>query len=47
MSCNDCELEQEKMHRRYYFRVGNSNILVYGCEKHMKQLRDKLRGRLK
>jgi hypothetical protein len=44
MTCKNCEREQELLIRRYYFRVGISNILVYGCDKHMKQLRDKLRG---
>ena len=43
MSCKDCEKEQETLEKSYYFRVGNGNILVFGCEKHITELQKKLR----
>jgi hypothetical protein len=44
MSCEDCEKEQATLEKQYYFRIGNGNILVFGCEKHIKMLQDKLRS---
>ena len=35
MSCVDCEIEQESKEYEYYFRIGGSNILVYGCKEHI------------
>jgi len=44
MSCKDCEREQETREKEYYFRIDTANVLVFGCEKHMKELQQKLRG---
>ena len=44
MSCEDCEKEQESREKEYYFRVGSGNILVFGCEKHIKMLQNQIRG---
>jgi len=44
MSCKDCEKEQETLEKKqYYFRIGNGNILVFGCEKHVTELQKKIR----
>ena len=44
MSCKDCELEQETLDKQYFFRIGNGNILVFGCEKHVGELQKIIRG---
>ena len=40
MSCRVCEEEPIQP----YIRVGNGNVMVVGCEKHIKELFAKLRG---
>lgn len=40
MSCRVCEEEPIQT----YIRVGNGNVMVAGCEKHLKELFAKLRG---
>ena len=44
MSCENCEKETESREKEYYFRIGNGNILVFGCEKHIKELQKIIRG---
>jgi len=44
MSCKDCEKEQETKEKEYYIRIENANILMYGCEKHIKIIMEKIRG---
>lgn len=43
MSCEDCQKEQETREKQYYFRIGNANILVFGCEKHITILQQIIR----
>ena len=43
MSCKDCENEQQTKEKEYYFRVEEANILIYGCEKHVKIMLEQLR----
>jgi len=44
MSCKDCDKETDALVKRYFFRIGNGNILVFGCEKHVRELQKKIRG---
>lgn len=45
MSCNNCDTEQESNEPKdYYIRVGKANILVHGCEEHVKELIETLRA---
>lgn len=42
MSCEDCTKKQEE--GKYTFvRIGNANVLVSGCDKHLRELMEKLR----
>jgi hypothetical protein len=43
MSCLDCENAQDSYNGNVYVRVGNGNVEVIGCEKHTKELIEKLR----
>jgi len=43
MSCDDCNKEQETKEKEYYFRIGNGNVLVYGCQKHVAELQKLIR----
>jgi hypothetical protein len=50
MSCDDCEIIQDEWTKwtndsflQVYIRVGNANIQVIGCDKHLKDLSDLLR----
>lgn len=40
MSCIKCEEEPIET----YVRVGNGNVMVVGCEEHLRELIKKLRG---
>ncbi|MDD5010216.1 MAG: hypothetical protein PHC68_17665 [Syntrophorhabdaceae bacterium] len=42
MSCKDCEKAQEEG-RHTYVRVGKANILVMGCDVHLKEMFEQLR----
>ncbi|MEK6882646.1 MAG: hypothetical protein AABY22_23695, partial [Nanoarchaeota archaeon] len=52
MSCQDCEEIQNIAFNKNvsdsppiaYFRVGNSNMAIVGCNKHCKELIDRLRN---
>ena len=52
MSCRDCEAQQELAFNKNisksppigYLRVGNSNVAIVGCDKHLKELIDKFRS---
>jgi len=44
MGCKDCDKEQEIKEKEYYFRIGNANILMYGCKKHIKMIMRELGG---
>ena len=44
MGCVDCNNVQISKEREYYVRVGDSNILVFGCREHVKMLVDMLTG---
>jgi len=44
MSCTDCENEQNTKEKEYYIRIDTANILIYGCEKHVKILIQRLRN---
>ena len=44
MSCEECEKEQKTKEKEYYFRIGNGNVLVFGCPKHIKMLQENIRG---
>lgn len=51
MSCKACEHAQEpditnsvtRLNRATYVRIGNGNVLVSGCQKHVKELAELLR----
>jgi hypothetical protein len=40
MSCEDCEKSQEgiSLESLCYVRIGNGNVVVVGCRKHLKEL---------
>jgi hypothetical protein len=38
MSCGQCEIEQEKKTEECYIRIGTANILVFGCDYHLREL---------
>ena len=44
MSCRDCEKEQVLKYNEYYFRIGDGNILIFGCQKHILELQKRIRG---
>lgn len=52
MSCEECDQIQDKAFDKnipetvpiVYVRVGNSNMAIVGCQKHCKEIIDKLRG---
>jgi hypothetical protein len=49
MSCKDCEIAQDITLSDIeepicYIRVGNANVMVIGCKKHLEELIEKLRG---
>ena len=51
MSCEECDKIQDLALNKnisetppiFYIRVGTANLVVIGCEKHLIELRDKLR----
>ena len=51
MSCKDCEEKQDLTFDKnipespgiVYIRIGNSNMAIVGCDKHCKELIDRLR----
>ena len=43
MSCEDCEKEQESREKEYYVRIDTANVLIFGCQKHVGMLMQKLR----
>jgi hypothetical protein len=43
MSCEKCKIAQDVEKREYYFRWKNANILLSGCEEHIKEIMDILR----
>jgi hypothetical protein len=48
MSCDECDKEQERVlggddDRLCYFRVGNGDVLVIACEKHLLMVQRALR----
>jgi hypothetical protein len=47
MSCVYCEAAQEKPRTTAYIRVGNANVEITGCEKHLGELIDIYRKGLK
>lgn len=51
MSCEECKEVQEKGYTPYtgqmaytYVRIGNGNVLIAGCDKHLSELLHKLRS---
>ena len=46
MSCPECEAETETREKQYFLRVGNANVLVFGCPTHVMELFDRYRGSL-
>ncbi|KKK89449.1 hypothetical protein LCGC14_2732970 [marine sediment metagenome] len=52
MSCEDCENKQDLAFNKnidettgiVYVRVGNSNMAIVGCQKHCKELLEKMRS---
>lgn len=40
MSCKDCEENPVES----YVRIGNGNVMIVGCVKHLRELIEKLRG---
>ena len=43
MSCDDCETAQMEPQIEYYVRIGNGNVLISGCENHVKQIMELIR----
>ena len=37
IACNNAQISKE---REYYVRVGDSDILIFGCPKHVKEMID-------
>lgn len=48
MSCDDCEHENQRVYDesppQCWVRVGNANVRVIGCQKHLKMTIDLLRA---
>lgn len=42
MGCTMCEKAQEDGHKHYYYRWSLTDILVIGCEVHVKEVFDVL-----
>lgn len=43
MGCDDCD-KMDNEGKVYYFRFGTANIGIIACEKHFKEVRQKLLG---
>ena len=44
MVCKSCELAQAKREKEFYVRVGQANILVYGCDYHLNIMFEQLKA---
>ena len=45
MGCDECDLAQEQMDLVSYVRIGKANVMVVGCNEHLKEMFEQLRGK--
>jgi len=43
MGCEKCDLAQAMQEQECYIRVGTANLLVFGCDEHLRQLIEMVR----